>query len=76
MSGAEHAQDFQPESRIVASGQPRTRLLLAESISSRWRQPLTDHSVRVVAESGWFGVKRGKLLALAAVEFDAFIAVE
>jgi hypothetical protein len=37
---------------------------------------LTDHSVRTVVEAGWSGIKNGKLLALAATEFDAFITVD
>ena len=52
------------------------RLLLDESVPSRLRRSLTDHSVRTVVESGWSGVKNGKLLALAATEFDAFITVD
>jgi hypothetical protein len=42
----------------------------------RLRRSLTDHSVRTVVEAGWSGVKNGKLLALAAAEFDAFITVD
>jgi hypothetical protein len=49
------------------------RLLLDESIPSRLRQSLTEYSVRTVVEAGWSGVKNGKLLALAAAEFDAFV---
>jgi len=52
------------------------RLLLDESVPSRLRQSLTGHSVRTVVEAGWSGVKNGKLLALAAAEFDAFITVD
>jgi hypothetical protein len=37
---------------------------------------LTDHSVRTVLEAGWSGIKNGKLVALAATEFDAFITVD
>jgi len=37
---------------------------------------LTDHSVRTVVEAGWSGIKNGKLLTLAAAEFDAFITVD
>jgi hypothetical protein len=52
------------------------RLLLDESVPGRLRRSLTDHSVRTVVEAGWTGVKNGKLLALAAAEFDAFITVD
>jgi len=52
------------------------RLLLDESVPSRFRLSLPDHAVRTVVEMGWSGVKNGKLLALAAGEFDAFITVD
>ena len=52
------------------------RLLLDESVPSRLRQSLAGHSVHTVVESGWSGVKNGKLLALAAAEFDAFLTVD
>src|SRR5260221_12590899 len=52
------------------------RLLLDESVPSRLRRSLADHSVRTVVEAGWSGVKNGKLLALAAAEFDAFTTVD
>ncbi len=52
------------------------RLLLDESVPSRLRRSLTDLSVRTVVEAGWSGIKNGKLLALAATEFDAFITVD
>lgn len=52
------------------------RLLLDESVPKRLRRSLADHSVRTVVEAGWSGVKNGKLLALAATDFDAFITVD
>ncbi len=52
------------------------RLLLDESVPSRLRRSLTDHSVRTVVEAGWSGIKNGRLLALAATEYDAFITVD
>ena len=52
------------------------RLLLDESVPRRFRQSLTDHLVKTVVEMGWGGVKNGKLLALAASEFDAFLTVD
>jgi hypothetical protein len=52
------------------------RLLLDESIPSRLRRSLNEHSVRTVVEAGWSGVKNGRLLALAAAEFDAFVTVD
>lgn len=52
------------------------RLLLDESVPRRFRHSLPSHDVRTVVEMGWSGVKNGKLLALAASEFDAFLTVD
>ena len=52
------------------------RLLLDESVPGRLRRALPRHDVRTVGEMGWSGVKNGKLLALAAVDFDAFVTVD
>ena len=52
------------------------RLLLDESVPSRLRRSLPDHAVRTVVEMGWSGVKNGRLPALAANEFDAFVTVD
>ena len=37
---------------------------------------MPNHEVRTVVEMGWSGIKNGKLLALAASEFDVFITVD
>lgn len=52
------------------------RLLLDESVPVKLRRSLPGHDVRTVVEMGWSGVKNGKLLALAADQFDAFITVD
>ena len=52
------------------------RLLLDESVPRRFRRSLTGHVVKTVVEMGWSGVKNGKLLTLAASEFDAFLTVD
>ena len=52
------------------------RLLLDESVPAKLRWSLSSHEVRTVVEMGWSGVKNGKLLALAARQFDAFITVD
>lgn len=52
------------------------RLLLDESVPSRLRRALPNHDVKTVVEMGWGGVKNGKLLALAASDFDAFVTVD
>jgi len=51
-------------------------LLLDESLPVRFRRALPNHDVRTVVEMGWSGVKNGKLLALAANGFDAFVTVD
>lgn len=52
------------------------RLLLDESVPAKLRRLLPSHAVRTVVEMGWSGVKNGRLLALAANEFDAFVTVD
>ena len=52
------------------------RLLLDECVLARLRRALPSHQVSTVALEGWSGVKNGKLLALAATRFDAFITVD
>ena len=52
------------------------RLLLDESVPAKLRGSLPTHSVRTVVEMGWSGISNGKLLALAAAEFDVFITVD
>ena len=37
---------------------------------------LPSHSVSTVVSEGWSGIKNGKLLALAAESFDAFVTVD
>ena len=52
------------------------RLLLDESVPRRLRKALPAHTVKTAVEMGWGGVKNGRLLALAAAEFEAFITVD
>jgi predicted nuclease of predicted toxin-antitoxin system len=51
------------------------RLLLDECVPARLRIALPNHDVSTVVQVGWSGIKNGELLALAAVTFEAFIAV-
>ena len=37
---------------------------------------LASIDVRTVADQGWLGISNGKLLALAAAEFDVFVTVD
>lgn len=52
------------------------RLLLDECIPARFKKALPLHQVSTVSQEGWSGVKNGKLLALAATKFDAFVTVD
>jgi predicted nuclease of predicted toxin-antitoxin system len=52
------------------------RLLLDECVPARLSRVLAGHEVLTVGKAGWSGVKNGKLLALAATQFDAFITVD
>jgi hypothetical protein len=52
------------------------RLLLDESVPAKLKRALSSHAVRTAVEMGWCGVKNGKLLSLAAVDFDAFVTVD
>ncbi len=52
------------------------RLLLDECVPARLRRSLSSHEVSTVVIEGWSGVKNGKLLALAAQRFDAFLTVD
>lgn len=51
------------------------RLLLDECVPARLRKALPNREVSTVGLEGWSGVKNGKLLALAAAGFDAFVTV-
>jgi hypothetical protein len=52
------------------------RILLDESLPRRLSRALAEHKVFTVVEAGWSDVKNGKLLALAAVQFDVFVTVD
>lgn len=46
------------------------RILLDEDLPRRLAAMLVSHDVSTVQRSGWTGIKNGKLLGLAASEFD------
>ena len=52
------------------------RLLLDECVPARLRRALPSHQVSTVVQEGWSGIKNGRLLALTASAFDAFITVD
>ena len=52
------------------------RILLDESVPGRLGSLLTGHSVATVQRKGWASIKNGKLLALAAGEFDVLLTAD
>ena len=52
------------------------KVLLDECVPRKLRRELADHEVLTVTERGWSGIKNGKLLTLAEVEFDVFLTVD
>ena len=52
------------------------RVLLDECVDARLAASLTTVEVRTVSEQGWAGISNGRLLALAAAEFDVFVTVD
>ena len=52
------------------------RILLDESVPWRLGRHLTGHSFTSVQKHGWASIKNGKLLALAAGEFDVLLTAD
>ena len=52
------------------------RILLDEDLPRRLASLLAGHEVATVQRRGWTGVKNGRLLALAAGEFDVFLTMD
>lgn len=52
------------------------RILLDESVPRRLGSLLVGHESVTVAKSGWAGIKNGRLLALAATQFDVLITAD
>ena len=52
------------------------RLLLDECVPARLAKASPSHQVSTVVREGWSGFKNGKLLSLAATNFDSFITVD
>jgi hypothetical protein len=52
------------------------RVHLDECVDARLAASLTTIDVRTVADQGWKGISNGRLLSLAAVEFDVFVTVD
>jgi len=52
------------------------RILLDEDLPYRLVASLIGHDVTTVQRAGWTGIKNGKLLELAAAEFDVFLTMD
>jgi predicted nuclease of predicted toxin-antitoxin system len=52
------------------------RILLDEDLPRRLCALLAEHEASTVPRNGWAGVKNGKLLALAATQFDIFLTMD
>ena len=52
------------------------KVLLDECIDRRFVSFITGHEVKTVPQMGWAAIENGKLLALAAKEFDVFVTVD
>ena len=52
------------------------RILLDESVPGRLGSLLTGHSAVTVQRRGWASIRNGKLLALAAGEFDVLLTAD
>ena len=52
------------------------RVLLDECVDARLAASLGTVDVRTVADQGWVGISNGRLLSLAAAEFDVFVTVD
>jgi predicted nuclease of predicted toxin-antitoxin system len=52
------------------------KLLFDECVPKKLKRAINEHEVLTVSEMSWRGVKNGKLLALAAHEFDVFVTVD
>ena len=52
------------------------RILLDESVPGRLGALLVGHEASSVQRRGWAGIKNGKLLTLAATEFDVLLTAD
>ena len=52
------------------------RILLDECLPKRLIRALLPHDAQLAQQVGWAGVKNGRLLALAAPQFDVFVTID
>ena len=52
------------------------KILLDECVDRRLEKDLAGHFVSTVPRMGWAGIKNGRLLTLAQIEFDVILTVD
>jgi hypothetical protein len=52
------------------------KILLDECVDRRLAREIEGHEVTATQQQGWSGIDNGKLLRLAAADFDIFLTVD
>ena len=52
------------------------KVLFDECVNNRIIRHLVDLEITTVQKMGWTGIKNGKLLTLAAAQFDVFVTID
>lgn len=52
------------------------KIILDECVDWRLSREIVGHDVRTAQQMGWLAIQNGRLLALAAEEFDVFVTVD
>ena len=52
------------------------RILIDECLPKKLKRELVDHTVFMVQEKGWSGMKNGELLRVAENEFDVWVTAD
>ena len=52
------------------------RILIDECLPKKLKRELADHTVFMVQEKGWSGMKNGELLRIAENEFDVWVTAD
>ena len=52
------------------------KILFDHCLPRRFRRSFPSHEIRTTAEQKWDRLRNGKLLAVAATEFDVFLTID
>lgn len=52
------------------------KILIDESLPRYLKRMLAEHDAQTVQDMGWAGIKNGKLLNLAELEFEVFLTAD